>query len=431
MTGGVSIPTPDTGSEHQTRPGTGPDPAAAVRTDEFVGGDGGAATATGPYDALLLLSFGGPEKPADVLPFLRIVTAGRGIPDERLAVVAEHYHHFGGRSPINDQCRALLAALRADLAAHGVDIAVYWGNRNWDPFLTDTVRQLRADGVRRVAVFATSAYSSYSGCRQYREDLAASAAIVGAEADAEAAAGRPGNPVPRFDKLRHYFNHPGFVEPVLDKVRDALETLEALPGLAALDPVAREQAAIVFVTHSIPTPMDAGAAPTGNGYSGQHRALAAEVVTRLAAASGSSRRSVLAYCSRSGPPGQPWLEPDVNDVLRELAAEGVPGVVVVPFGFVSDHMEVIFDLDVEAAETAAELGLPFVRAATVGTDPRFVAAARELLLERAAAERALVDATPGPVRPTETAWPTMHDVCPASCCPNGRGPKPALCQTAA
>jgi ferrochelatase len=395
----------------------------------------GAGTRTDPYDALLLLSFGGPEKPADVLPFLRIVTAGRGIPDERLASVAEHYHHFGGRSPINDQCRALLAAIRADLAEHEIDLPVYWGNRNWDPFLADTLRTMRADGVRRAAVFATSAYSSYSGCRQYREDLATATAVIEAEAAAELAAGVPGNPVPRFDKVRHYFNHPGFVEPVLDNTRAGLAALTALPALAALTPAERERAAIVFVTHSIPTTMDAGAGPTGHGYSGQHHALATEICARLAAETGAAIPFVLAYCSRSGSPAQPWLEPDVNDVLRELAADGVPGVVVVPFGFVSDHMEVIYDLDVEAADTAAELGLPFVRAASVGIDPRFVALARDLVVERAAAERARADVSPGPdqttpPRPTETAWPTMHDVCPFDCCPNPRGPKPALCQTA-
>lgn len=374
-----------------------------------------AAGGPDPYDALLLLSFGGPESPEQVMPFLKIVTAGRGIPDERLAGVAEHYQHFGGRSPINDQCRALLAAMRTDLADHGVDVPVYWGNRNWDPFLADTLRQMRRDGVRRAAVFATSAYSSYSGCRQYREDLAAATAVVAAEST-----GEPGeNPVPRLEKLRHYFNHPGFVDPVTDAVATALGQLPE--GL-------RDDAAIVFVTHSIPVAMDAGAAPTGHGYSGQHDALAAEVAARVARDTGTTHPYALTFCSRSGPPGQPWLEPDVNDHLRELSAAGTPAVVIVPFGFVSDHMEVIFDLDVEAAETATELGLPFVRAATVGTDPRFVAVPRELLLERAAVEGARA-AGPGvavPGRCAVTAWPAMHDVCPVGCCPNLRGAKPAL-----
>jgi len=378
---------------------------------------GSPAGGADPYDALLLLGFGGPEQPDQVLPFLRIVTAGRGIPDERLAGVAEHYGHFGGRSPINDQCRALLAAMRADLADHGIAIPVYWGNRNWHPFLADTVRTMRADGIRRAAVFATSAYSSYSGCRQYREDLAAATAAVAAESTGEVGEA----PVPRLEKLRHYFNHPGFVDPVVDAV---LAARSALPDSAC------EAAAIVFVTHSIPTAMDAGAAPGGHGYSGQHLALAAEVAARVAAVAGTEVPYALTYCSRSGPPGQPWLEPDVNDHLRALSAAGTPGVVVVPFGFVSDHMEVIYDLDVEAAETAAELGLAFVRAATVGTDPRFVAVPRELLLERAAVERARAagdgQAVVVPERRAVTSWPAMHDVCPVGCCPNLRGPKPAL-----
>ena len=398
--------------------------------------DGGGDVDCAPYDALLLLSFGGPEKPDDVMPFLRLVTGGRGIPDERLAEVAEHYHHFGGRSPINEQNRRLLGAIRDDLAGAGIDIPVYWGNRNWHPFLTDTVRQMSDDGIRRVAVFATSAYSSYSGCRQYREDLAAAAATVAAEVSTPAQAS-PGTAVtksgsvPRFDKLRHYFNHPGFVEPVLDAVRD---------GFAALPSESRADAAIVFVTHSIPTAMNAGAGPAGRAYAEQHRALADEVVSRFAAELGRTPNNLLTFCSRSGPPSQPWLEPDVNDHLRDLAREGISAVVAVPFGFVSDHMEVIYDLDVEAAATAAELGLTFVRAGTVGLDPRFVAVPRELLLERAATERALVELAAGGApgaagwagptlsrRPAVAGWPAMHDVCPAGCCPNLRGAKPALC----
>ena len=374
--------------------------------------DAAAAVDTAPYDAVLLLSFGGPEQPADVMPFLRRVTGGRGIPEERLAEVAEHYHHFGGRSPINDQNRAFLAAIRADLADHGVDVPVYWGNRNWDPLLADTLRAMRADGVRRAAVFATSAYSSYSGCRQYREDLAAATADVAADPGPHA------NPVPVLDKLRHYHNHPGFVEPTVDRVLDALQQLPA---------EVREGAALAFTTHSIPTTMDAGSGPDGQAYSGQHAALARLVTDRVHAATGREHRSDLVFCSRSGPPSQPWLEPDVNDHLRELAAAGVPAVVAVPFGFVSDHMEVVYDLDTEAAQTAAELGLPFVRAATVGTDPRFVAVVRELLVERAATDRARAGEGTAPARPAEGPWPPSWDICAAGCCPNPRGPKPALC----
>ena len=367
---------------------------------------------TEPYDAVLLLSFGGPEQPADVLPFLRRVTGGRGIPDERLAEVAEHYQHFGGRSPINDQCRALLAAIRADLAGHGLGLAVYWGNRNWDPMLADTLRRMRADGVRRAAVFATSAYASYSGCRQYRENLAAATAEVAADP------GPHGHPVPVLDKLRHYFNHPGFVEPTVDLVTAALDRLP---------PELRDAAELAFVTHSIPTAMDDGAGPRGRAYSGQHTGMAVLVAGRVAERTGVRRPHSLVFCSRSGPPGQPWLQPDVNDHLRERAAAGVRAVVTVPFGFVSDHMEVIYDIDEEAAATAAELGLAHVRAGTVGTDPRFVGMVRELVLERAAADRALTGGRPAPARPAEGSWPASYDICPAGCCPNARGPKPALC----
>ena len=369
-------------------------------------------TDTEPYDALLLLSFGGPEQPADVMPFLRRVTGGRGIPDERLAEVAEHYLHFGGRSPINDQCRALLAAIRADLADNGVELAVYWGNRNWDPVLADTLRRMRADGVRRAAVFATSAYSSYSGCRQYREDLAAATAEVAADPGPHA------HPVPVLDKLRHYFNHPGFVEPTVDRVLAALDRVPA---------ELRDGAELAFVTHSIPTVMDEGSGPMGRAYSGQHTVMAALVAERVARRTGVQRRHALVFCSRSGRPEQPWLEPDVNDHLRERAAAGARAVVTVPFGFVSDHMEVIYDIDEEAAATAAELGITHVRAGTVGTDPRFVAMVRELVLERAAADRALTGRGSAPERPAEGPWPASYDICPAGCCPNLRGPKPALC----
>jgi len=367
---------------------------------------------TDPYDAVLLLSFGGPEKPDDVMPFLRRVTGGRGIPDERLAEVAEHYQHFGGRSPINDQCRELLAAIRADLAANGVDLPVYWGNRNWAPLVADTVRTMRKDGVRRAAVFATSAYASYSGCRQYREDLAAATAEVAADPGPQA------HPVPVLTKLRHYFNHPGFVEPTVELV------LAALDGLPA---DVRDTAPLAFVTHSIPNGMDDGSGPMGNAYSGQHRVMAGFVAARVTEVTGVARDHALVFCSRSGPPTQPWLEPDVNDHLRELSAAGTRAVVTVPFGFVSDHMEVIYDIDEEAAATAAELGMAHVRAGTVGTDPRFVAVPRQLLLERAAADRALVGDDAAPARPAEGTWPVSYDVCPVGCCPNPRGPKPALC----
>ncbi|HET6694243.1 MAG TPA: ferrochelatase, partial [Pedococcus sp.] len=320
-----------------------------------------------PYDALLLVSFGGPERPEDVVPFLENVTRGRGIPRERLEEVGEHYFLFGGRSPINDQNREFLAAMREDLSSAGVDIPVYWGNRNWDPYLTDTVAQMAADGITRAACFVTSAYSSYSSCRQYRENLA------DAVAEVEGA--------PRLERLRQYFNHPGFVEPVVDAT---------LAAMADLPDAVREGAELVFVTHSIPTAMAETSGPPlegGNAYVRQHLAVAEEITARVRQETGRRHRHELVYCSRSGSPRVPWLEPDVNDHLEALAKRGVSAVVMIPVGFVSDHMEVIYDLDTEAMATAERLGLQTVRAATAGTDPRFVAMIRELVLERAAAER--------------------------------------------
>jgi ferrochelatase len=327
------------------------------------------------YDALLLLSFGGPEGPEDVLPFLENVVRGRGVPRERLLDVAEHYTHFGGVSPINDQNRALLAAIR-----EVVDLPVHWGNRNWHPLVEDTVAAMRDDGVRRALVFVTSAYTSYSGCRQYQDDLVRARAAVGADA-------------PELDKLRHYFNHPGFVEPAADGVRAALESL----------PDAR----LVFTAHSIPQSMEDASGPGGHLYSAQLREasrLVAEAVR------GPGAEFDVVWQSRSGPPSVPWLEPDVNDHLCALAEAGTGSVVVSPIGFVSDHVEVLWDLDEEAAATAAKLGLGYARAATVGTDPRFVAMVRELVDERrsGAPARAL-----GPMGPS-------HDVCPFDCCPAPR-----------
>ena len=342
-----------------------------------------------PYDAVLLVSFGGPERPEDVVPFLENVTRGRGIPRERLEVVGEHYFLFGGRSPINDQNRAFLAALRDDLAGAGLDLPVYWGNRNWDPYLTDTLRQMAADGVTRAACFVTSAYASYSGCRQYRENL------FDAVADLEGA--------PVLDKLRHYFNHPGFVEPVVDA------TLAALAGLPE---AVREDAHLAFVTHSL---------PEGDAYVDQHRSVLEEVVERVRQETGRRHQAELVYCSRSGAPHIPWLEPDINDHLEQLHAAGTSAVVMVPIGFVSDHMEVVYDLDTEAMATAERLGLPVARAATAGVDPRFVAVVRDLLLERAAVERGeeVVPAAVG-------RWPACWDRCAPGCCPNPRADRPAL-----
>jgi len=357
-------------------------------------------TDTAPYDALLLVSFGGPEGPDEVLPFLENVTRGRGIPRERLVEVGEHYYAFGGVSPINAQNRALIAALRADFAAHGVDLPVHWGNRNSPPFLADTFAELADGGAQRVLALLTSAYSSYSGCRQYRENLAAAVAPLGDRA-------------PHVDRIRHYFNHPGVIETLV------ATTLQALAGVP-------DGSALAFVTHSVPEVMNEGSGPDGGAYVAQHEDVARLVSAGVAAATGREPGDLpwsLVYCSRSGAPGQPWLEPDVNDHLEVLSAQRAPGVVVVPIGFVSDHMEVRFDLDTEARATAERLRLPYARAATVGTDPRFVATLRELVLERAALVRG-----ESPVRRALGELGPSHDICPAGCCPNLRDPqRPALC----
>jgi ferrochelatase len=353
-----------------------------------------------PYDALLLVSFGGPERPEDVVPFLENVTRGRGIPRERLEQVGEHYFRFGGRSPINDQCRALVRAIEEEFAESGIDVPVYWGNRNWDPYLADTLALMRDDGVRRAACFVTSAYASYSGCRQYRENL-----YDAVQATPEA---------PRLDKLRHYFNHPGFVASF---VETTLQALEQLPEAQ------RDGARLVFVTHSIPNAMAETAGPDGGAYVDQHTDVAREVADTVRGKTQVDRAWELVYCSRSGPPQVPWLEPDVNDHLEQLADEGVEAVVVVPIGFVSDHMEVVYDLDTEARETADRLGLAFARAATPGVHPAFVRVVRDLLVDRAAGENgARVD------RAVTGDLPAAWDVCAATCCPNQRAPRPALCE---
>lgn len=349
-----------------------------------------------PYDALLLLSFGGPEKPDDVVPFLENVTRGRGIPRERLEEVGQHYFLFGGRSPINDQNRALIAALETELAAAGIDLPVYWGNRNWEPYLPDTVAQLVADGRRRVLCIATSAYSSWSGCRQYWDNIDAALAAL------------PDDVVPpRIDKVRAYFNHPGFVVANTDGV---------LAALADLPDEVRDGARLVFVTHSIPTAMSESSGPPaqradGSAYVAQHLDVAATIAAAVRDATGVEHPHELVYCSRSGSPRTPWLEPDVNDRLEELAAEGATAVVLIPVGFVSDHMEVVYDLDTEALATAARLGIEARRAASAGVHPAFVTALRELVEERAAVERGEDVA-----RPALGARGPSHDRCPAGCC---------------
>lgn len=293
-----------------------------------------------PVDAVLILSFGGPEHPDDVMPFLRNVTRGRNVPEERLAEVAEQYELFGGRSPINEHGRQPTAALRARLADDGFDLPVYFGNRNWHPFVTDTVATMADDGINRALVFVPSAFGSYSGCRQYQEDLASAGETVGSRA-------------PRLQKLRLFYNHPGFIEPIARHLGSALASL---PGSTT--------PRVIFTAHSIPVSMAEGC-----DYHGQLDEAARLIIDRI---DGPPAHD-LVYQSRSGPPRIPWLEPDINDHLKAVAADGVDHAVVVPLGFTSDHMEVLFDLDTQAAQTARDLGIGFDRVATVGTDPTYVA----------------------------------------------------------
>jgi len=332
------------------------------------------------YDALLFLSFGGPEARADVMPFLLNVAQGRNIPRERLDEVAEHYYDFGGVSPINGQNRALIAALEAELKANGPQLPIYFGNRNWHPFLADTIRQMRADGVKRALVFVTSAFSSYSGCRQYREDVI--------KADAEG--------VPIFDKLRVFYNHPGFIEPMVEKVQRALDHFPE---------EVRSRVPLVFTAHSIPM----GMARTSD-YVAQLKEACRLVAERLDRAT-----YALAYQSRSGPPQVPWLEPDICDYLTQIKSQAVTDVILVPIGFISDHMEVLFDLDVQARAHAAKLGINLIRADTVGTHPAFVRMIRELVLERMIAH---------PVRRSLGMRGPSHDICPVDCCPIGESRRP-------
>jgi protoporphyrin/coproporphyrin ferrochelatase len=333
-----------------------------------------------PYDAFLLVSFGGPERTEDVLPFLRNVTAGRDIPAERLEHVAEHYYRFGGVSPINQQCRDLIAAVAKDFASRGVHLPVYWGNRNWSPLLADTLATMAADGVTRALAFVTSGYSSYSSCRQYLGDI-------------ETAQRQVGDGAPEVDKIRQYFNHPGYISAFADATTEAIKSLPA---------DARGGFDLIFTAHSVPLTMAESSGPAGGAYQAQ----LAEAARLVAAEIGHERPWFVAYSSRSGPLSQPWLEPDINDLLAARAHAGTSAVVIVPIGFVSDHMEVKFDLDIEAAQTAEELGLTLVRAATPGTNPGFVSMITDLVCER-------LDGTAPPALGALGAGP---DSCPAGCC---------------
>ena len=365
------------------------------------------------YDAVLLASFGGPEGQDDVLPFLRNVTRGRGIPDERLEEVSHHYRANGGVSPINQQNRQLKASLEAELASRGINLPVLWGNRNWDPYLPQTLQDAYDAGHRKLLMVTTSAYSCYSSCRQYREDIGVALTETGLDGRLEV------------DKVRQYFDHPGFVEPFIEGT--AAGHAEVRAQLAAAG-TPDEPIHILFATHSIPT-RDAEAAgrseaeprefAEGSAYVAQHLATAAAVIDRVKAESGLTAPWSLVYQSRSGAPHVPWLEPDINDAIEELAGQGIKGIVIVPLGFVSDHMEVVWDLDTEAMETCRNLGLAATRVPTPGTHRKFVNGLVELISERTRANN-ISD------RPAMTALGPWYDVCRPGCCANFRGEKPTI-----
>jgi protoporphyrin/coproporphyrin ferrochelatase len=334
------------------------------------------------YDAILIVSFGGPESRDDVIPFLENVLRGRNVPRERMLQVAEHYYHFGGKSPINQQIRELIAALKDELSKHGPNLPIYWGNRNWHPMLADTLRQMRHDGVRRALAFVTSAYSSYSGCRQYRENIARAQNEVGGG-------------TPEIDKLRVFFNHPGFLEATGERMQEALAHVPAN---------ARRSVQVIYTAHSIPVSM-----ANSCDYVRQ-----LDEVKNLTSARLGITNHALVYQSRSGAPGQPWLEPDILDYLRTIKSKNLASAVVLaPVGFISDHMEVLYDLDVEARQLCDSISLPMVRAKTVGVHPKFIAMIRELILER-------ID--PNTERRALGTLGSRSDQCADDCCPAPRRP---------
>jgi len=365
------------------------------------------------YDAVILAGFGGPEGQDDVIPFLRNVTRGRGIPDERLEEVAHHYRHFGGVSPINEQNRQLQAALQAEADRRGLGLPIYWGNRNWDPYLPEALQAAFDDGHRTILGLATSAYSSFSSCRQYREDFAKALDATGLWGEV------------RIDKVAQFFDAPGFVAPFATGVADALRELLA----AGTDLTATR---VLFATHSIPTADAERSGPRdvdwgeGGAYAAQHLAVSEVIMQRAIATLRDEGADVpevdwqLVYQSRSGPPTQPWLEPDINDAIGEHAAAGATTIVMVPVGFVSDHMEVMWDLDTEAMETCEEHGVTGVRVPTPGVDPVYVSGLVDLIEER-------LRGTPTVERVRETSLGPWYDVCRPGCCENVRaGYKPAI-----
>jgi ferrochelatase len=336
-------------------------------------------------DAILIVSFGGPEGVDEVIPFLENILRGRDVPRARMLEVAKRYELFGGVSPINQQNRKLIAALKQELETNGPNLPIYWGNRNWHPLLADTVRQMAADGIKRALAFVTSAYSSYSSCRQYQEDIERARAPLGFDA-------------PKIDKLRAFYNHPGFIEANVENLRAALEQI----------PEARRAAAqIVFTAHSIPLSMAAHCE-----YEAQLQEASQLIAEKVYVDMGlvPARKWRRVFQSRSGPPSQPWLGPDIGDYLKELKNAEATDVVIAPIGFVSDHMEIVYDLDTRARALCQELGLNMIRVATVGTHPAFIRMIRELIIERIdpAAPRRFLG---------ERGLP--HDVCPPECCLRG------------
>ncbi|GGG09774.1 ferrochelatase [Rhodococcoides trifolii] len=344
------------------------------------------------FDALLLLSFGGPEKPEDVRPFLENVTRGRGVPPERLDDVAQHYMHFGGVSPINRLNREIIAAVEAEFALTGIELPVYFGNRNWHPMVEDTVAEMARDGVRSALVFPTSAWGGYSGCRQYHEDIARARDAYG-----------PGAPALR--KIRQYYDHPLMVESFADAIVAARRRLPE---------ERRDAARLVFTAHSVPVSADATAGPPSDGGHLYSRQVAE--ASKLCAAAAGVDDFDLVWQSRSGPPQIPWLDPDICDHLESLSAGGVDAVIVCPVGFVSDHLEVVWDLDTEGAEKAAELGMSYSRVGTPGSDPRFATLIRTLVEEYSGGT---------PVRlGSEPAYGTSQDgsLCNVGCCEPAKRP---------
>jgi ferrochelatase len=354
------------------------------------------------YDAILVVSFGGPESREEVIPFLENVLRGRNIPRERLLTVAEHYYHFGGKSPINQQTRNLIAALEAELERNGPKLPIYWGNRNWHPLLSETLRQMKQDGIRRAVAFVTSAYSSYSGCRQYREDIARAQGEVGLSQSGLSQSGlsESDRGAPEVDKLRPFFNHPGFIEATVDRVRDALQAVPA---------EARQNVQIVYTAHSIPVSM----ANTCD-YVKQLEEVRRLVSEALGHGADVHKNDALVYQSRSGTPAQPWLGPDILEYLRQVkAGKLASAVVVAPISFISDHMEVLYDLDVEARQVSDALQLPMVRAKTVDLHPKFIGMIRELILERM---------NPESERRAVGVLGPRADVCREDCCPAPQRP---------